>query len=302
MMDRRDFLKKTAIGAAALAATECSAESLWASPYSMPVGIELYTVRDEMEKDARGTIEKLSKIGFKEVEIVHFRTSGSTAAPQQLYGMSGKEFAKLLSDNGMRAPSGHFTVEDIKTDWEQSIEQAHDVGLEYMTNAWINEDDRFSMDSWKRLVDLFNKAAEPVQKAGMTYNYHNHNFEFLKIDNTVVYDYLTKNLDPKIHFTLDCYWATHAGQDPVELMKARPGRVSILHVKDMPKGLAPTVYFDAMQGHFVEPGRGVIDWARIFKAAKVGGVKHFYYEQDYCGRPPLESSKISFDYLNNLSV
>jgi sugar phosphate isomerase/epimerase len=70
----------------------------------------------------------------------------------------------------------------------------------------------------------------------------------------------------------------------------------------MPKGLAPTVYFDAMQGHFVEPGKGVIDWPRIFKAAKVGGVKHFYYEQDYCGHPPLESSKISFEYLNNLSV
>jgi len=302
MMDRRVFLKKTAIGSAALAVPGCFAEGLWASPYGMPVGIELYTVRNEMEKDARGTIEKLSKIGFKEVEIVHFGASGGTSAPQQLYGMSAREFAKLLSDNGLRAPSGHFTVEDIKTDWEQSIEQAHDLGLEYMTNAWINEDDRFSMDSWKRLVDLFNKAAEPVQKAGMTYNYHNHNFEFLRIDNTVVYDYLTKNLDPKINFTLDCYWATHAGQDPVELMKARPGRVSILHIKDMPKGLAPMVYFDAMQGHFVEPGRGVIDWARIFKAAKPAGVKHFYYEQDYCGRAPLESSKISFEFLNKLSV
>src|ERR1700676_2690790 len=114
MIDRRDFLKKTAIGAAAIAATECSAESLWASPYGMPVGIELYTVRDEMEKDARGTIEKLSKIGFKEVEIVHFRPSGSTAAPQQLYGMSGKEFAKLLPYSAMPAPGGIYPFKKIK--------------------------------------------------------------------------------------------------------------------------------------------------------------------------------------------
>ena len=109
MMDRRVFLKKTAIGSAALAVPGCFAEGLWASPYGMPVGIELYTVRNEMEKDARGTIEKLSKIGFKEVEIVHFGASGGTSAPQQLYGMSAREFAKLLSDNGLRAPSGHFT-------------------------------------------------------------------------------------------------------------------------------------------------------------------------------------------------
>jgi sugar phosphate isomerase/epimerase len=280
--------------ATATAASANWTNGLLASPYGMPVGIELYTVRREMAEDAPGTIEKLSKIGFKEVEIVHFGASVGNAK-KSLYGMSGKEFAKLLSDNGLRAPSGHYTVEDITTDWAEAIEQAHDVGLEYMTNAWINEEDRFSLESWKRLVDLFNKAAEPVQKAGMIYNYHNHNFEFLTIDNTVVYDYLTKNLDSKIHFTLDCYWATHAGQDPVELIKARPGRVSILHIKDMPKGLAPTVYYDAMQGHFVEAGRGVIEWEKIFKAAPIGGVRHFYYEQDYCERPALESSRLSFE-------
>jgi sugar phosphate isomerase/epimerase len=152
-----------------------------------------------------------------------------------------------------------------------------------------NDEDRFSFDSWKRLAHLSNRAAEPVQKAGMTYNYHNHNFEFLKFGNTTAYDYLTKTLEPTIHFTLDCYWATHAGQDPVALINARPDRVSILHIKDMPKGIRPSVYFDAMEEHFVAVGRGVIDWRRIFKAAPKGGVKHFYYEQDFCERPPLEN-------------
>src|SRR5947209_1733918 len=184
MITRRNFLKATAISTTAIAANAKWPSFALASPYNMPVGIELYTVRKEMAADAAGTIQKLSKIGYKEVEINHFAPSGSSPSPK-LYGMSGKEFAKLLQDHGMRAPSGHYTVEDIAADWQPAIEQAHDLGLEYMTNAWINEEDRFSLDSWKRLVDLFNKAAEPVQQAGMTYNYHNHNFEFLKIDNVV---------------------------------------------------------------------------------------------------------------------
>lgn len=100
--------------ATATAASANLTNGLLASPYGMPVGIELYTVRREMAEDAPGTIEKLSKIGFKEVEIVHFGASVGNAK-KLLYGMSGKEFAKLLSDNGLRAPSGHYTVEDITT-------------------------------------------------------------------------------------------------------------------------------------------------------------------------------------------
>jgi sugar phosphate isomerase/epimerase len=191
---------------------------------------------------------------------------------------------------------------DYKEDWEITIEQAHDIGLEYMTNAWIPEDYRFSMDDWKWVVDTLNKAAEPVQKAGMTFNYHNHDFEFMKFGDTLVYDYLTKNLDPKIKFTLDCYWSTHAGQDPVQLIKQRPGRVPLLHIKEMPKGLPTSVYYDAKMGNFVPIGQGAIDWKRIFKAAPIGGMKHFYYEQDYCEKPPLECARISFEYLNNLTV
>lgn len=301
-MRRREFLRNAAAGAAAMAAGANWTEGLRASPYNLPVGIELWTVRDEMEKDPKGTIEKLGKIGFKEVEVV--QPEDGIGNPPRIYGMTGKEFAKLLRDNGMRAPSGHYMLAATQHNWAASIEQANELGLEYMTNAGLVAEDigDSSPDAWKRLADIFNRAAEPVRKAGMTYNYHNHNYEFVKLGDTNAYEFLTKNLDPRIKFTLDCYWAVHAGQDPVALIKARPGRVPILHIKDMPKGLPRSLEYAQIKGQFVEIGTGVIDWKRIFAAAPIGGMKHFYYEQDVCDRPPLESSKISFDYLNKLTV
>jgi sugar phosphate isomerase/epimerase len=301
-MNRREFLQNTAVGAAAITAGASWATRVLASPYNLPVGIELWTVRDQMDKDPRRTIEALGKIGYKEVEIV--QPEDGVGDPPRIYGMTGKEFAKLLRDNGMRAPSGHYMLAATQKHWDWSIEQAHDMGLEYMTNAGLVAEDirDGSLDAWKRLVDIFNKAAEPVQKAGMSYNYHNHNYEFVKLGDTTPYEFLTANLDPKIKFTLDCYWAVNAGQDPVELIKARPGRVPILHIKDMPKGVPRSLEYAQIKGQFVEIGTGIIDWKRIFKAAPVGGMKHYYYEQDVCDMPPLESAKISFDYLKNLTV
>src|SRR5579862_2656924 len=301
-MNRRNFLKRAAVGPAALAAGASWTRRLEASPYNMPVGIELWTVQDDMAKDPRRTIEALGKIGFKEVEVV--QPDSGIGNPPRIYGMTGKEFARLLRDNGMRAPSGHYMLAATQNNWEASIEQAREMGLEYMTNAGLLAEDirDGSLDAWKRLVHIFNKAAEPVRQAGMTYNYHNHNYEFVKLGDTTPYEYMTKHLDPRIKFTLDCYWAVNAGQDPVALIKARPGRVPILHIKDMPKGVPQALAYAQIKGQFVEVGHGIIDWKRIFRAAPIGGLKHFYYEQDVCEMPPLESAKISFDYLNNLTV
>lgn len=289
-MNRRDFVRKTALSAAAVGVSSGILNNLAASPYGKPVGIQLYTVRGDLEKDVPGTIKKVAEIGYKEVEVY------------ALYGMTVKAFSKLLADNGLVAPSGHYMVKDIKENWQQSVEQAHGLGLKYMVNAILQPEERKSFDDYKRLVDLFNNAAIPVQKAGMTYCYHNHNFEFQKYGDTTAYDYLQKNLDPKIKFELDCFWVIHAGHDPVEIFKAHPGRFPLLHIKDIKKGLAPTTNFDPLMGHFVEVGQGQIDWKRIFKAAPIAGMKHYYYEQDECERPALESAKMSYDYLSKLTV
>jgi sugar phosphate isomerase/epimerase len=279
------------LGAATIVAGTKLADSLFANPYGKPIGLQLYTVRDQLEKDVPGTLEKVAAIGYKEVEIY------------DLYGMSPAQFTKLLKDNGLTGVSHHYLLKDEQTHWEKSVAEAHDLGVKYMVHAILDPPDRKSLDDYKRHVELFNKIAEQTHKAGMQFCYHNHNFEFQKFDGVTVYDYLFKHLDPHlVQFEMDCFWVTHAGQDPVALMKQHPGRFPLLHIKDLKAGNPPTTEFDARMGIFAEVGKGTIDWKRIFAAAPQGGMKHFFVEQDYCEVPPLESVKISYEYLHKLTV
>ena len=291
MINRRDFIRGTAAGAATIAAGTELTRNLFANPYGKPIGLQLYTVRDQLEKDVPGTIKKVAAIGYKEVEIY------------DLYGMSPAQFTKLLKDSGLTAVSGHYMLKDEKTHWEKSVAEARELGLRYMVHAILEPEDRKSFDDYKRLVELFNKVAEQTHKAGMQFCYHNHDFEFKEYDGTTAYDYLLKQLDPKlVQFEMDCFWVTHAGQDPVALLKQHPGRFPLLHIKDLKAGIPPSTEFDARMGLFTEVGKGTIDWKRIFAAAPQGGMKYFFVEQDYCEVPPLESIKISYEYLHHLTV
>jgi sugar phosphate isomerase/epimerase len=290
-MNRRDFLQTTALGATAAAISSQLPEFLFANPYGKPIGLQLYTLRDQLEKDVTGTIQQIAKIGYKDVEIY------------SLYGKSAAEFGKILKDNGITASSGHVMLKDVKTNWEKHIEDAQTLGLKYMVNAILQEDERKSFDDYKQLVDIFNKAGEATQKAGIQFCYHNHNFEFTKYGDTTAYDYLLKSLDPKlVKFEMDCFWVTHAGEDPVAYFKKYPGRFPLLHIKDMKDKPAPTHELDAKMGLFAPVGQGTIDWKRIFEAARQGGMQHYYVEQDYCEQPPLEAIKASYEYLSKLKV
>lgn len=291
MMNRRHFLRNSALGLAAVTAGTRGSGDLLANPFGKPVGVQLYTVRDDLQKDVPGTIKKVADIGFKEVETY------------DLYGMTAKQFGQILKDNGLTAPSGHYMTKHIKGDWQKHIADSKELGMKYMVNAILEPEERQSFDDYKRLAELFTKAAEQTQKAGIQYCYHNHNFEFKKYGDTTAYDYLLKTLDPKlVKFEMDCFWVTHAGQDPVALFKKHPGRFPLLHIKDLTDKPAPTQELDARMGLFAEVGHGSIDWKRIFAAAPQGGMKHYYVEQDFCERPPLESIKISYEYLHKLTV
>jgi len=290
-MNRRDFLRNSGLGLAAAAAGAIVATDLRANPFNKPVGLELYTLRDQLEKDVRGTIKKVAEIGYKEVEVY------------DLYGMTAKEFGQILKDNGLTAPSGHYMTKHIKGDWQKSIADAKELGMKYMVNAILDPPERQSLDDYKRLAELFTKAAEQTQKAGIQYCYHNHNYEFRKFDGTMPYDYLVKTLDPKlVKYEMDCFWVVHAGQDPVAYMNKYPGRFPLLHIKDMKDNPPFTQEKDDKPGMFAEVGHGTINWKRIFTAAPKGGMKHYYVEQDWCEIPPLESVRISYEYLHKLTV
>ena len=167
MMNRRNFLRSSALGLTALAATQTPG-GLFANPYGKPVGLQLFTLRDELQKDMLGTLKQVAAIGIKEVEIY------------DLYGKTAAEFAKILKDDGLTAPSGHYMTKHLHGNWEKEIENAKTIGMKYMVNAILDPEERKTFDDWKRLAELFNKAGEQTQKAGIQYCYHNHNFEFQK--------------------------------------------------------------------------------------------------------------------------
>jgi sugar phosphate isomerase/epimerase len=290
-MKRRDFIRSATAGLAGAAIWSQLPESLFASPSGKPIGLQLYTLRDQLEKDVPGTIKQLAAIGYKDVEIY------------SLYGKTPAEFGQILKDSGITASSGHYLLPAVKSEWHERIEDAKTLGLRYMVIAILPQEERKSLDDYKKLAELFNKAGEATQKAGIQFCYHNHNFEFQKFGDTTPYDYLLKTLDPKlVAFEMDCFWVTHAGQDPVAYFKKHPGHFPLLHIKDMKDKPAPTQELDAKMGLFAPVGSGSIDWKRIFAAAKVGGMEHYYVEQDYCEIPPLEAVKMSYQYLDALKV
>lgn len=287
--NRRQFLRAGALGAAVCSAGTGWTESLEANPLGLPIGLELYTVRNELAKDFDGTIKKVAEVGYKEVEFFDF------------YGKPSAEIRRVLEANGLTAPSAHYGTPKIRAGWDKHIDYAKEVGVHYMVCAILEPDERDSLDDYRKLADLFNQVGEQCKKAGLQFGYHNHNFEFKTFDGVVAYDELLRRTDSKlVQLELDCYWTTRAGKSPQDYFHQYPGRFPLLHIKDRKPGYAPATEMDPGPGPFTEVGRGSIDWKAIFTAAPEGGVKHYYVEQDFCERSPLESIKISYDYLAGL--
>jgi len=288
--NRRQFLKELSLGVPALALSRSRATYLQAAPLGLPIGLILYTVRDDCAKDLDGTLSKVAQIGYKEVEV---------GAP--FFGRGASEIRRILNGNGLTCPSAHWAVAKTPSEWQKQVEYTGEIGLKYMIST-IPLSKPATLDDYKRGAELLNRQGEQCRKAGIQLTYHNHHFEFKTFDGVVAYDELLRRTDAKlVKMELDCFWVTFAGRDPVEYFKKYPGRFALLHIKDLKPGHTPSPH--KVEGQpFTEVGRGVIDWRRIFAAATKGGLKHYFVEQDKCDRPPLESVKISYDYLKALNV
>jgi len=245
------------------------------------IGIQLYTVRDLVARDFEGTLAKLRKIGFLEVEFAGYPD-----------GMSGREVAAMLARVGLDGPSGHIGMDRIRGDWEATLDFARDAGHGYLVVASLPAADRASAEAFRRLGGELNRAGEAAKAKGIQLCYHNHDVEFQPLGDRLPYDLLLEATDPElVKFELDVYWMTHGGRDPVEYFRRWPGRFPLLHLKDMDRTPA--------RG-FTELGRGRIDFARILAGAKQGGARHYFYEQDRTPGDPLASAKVSYAYLETL--
>jgi sugar phosphate isomerase/epimerase len=285
MIKRREFLinASLALGALAIAPTFAFGTK------KRNIGLQLYSLRDSLPKDVKGVLEQVAKAGYKEVETYGF------SAKDGFFGSSAKDFKAILSDNGLKATSGHYDFSSfIDTDnsdfLKASIETANILGSEYLTIPWLSESVRTNADGYKKTALKINKAAILCKDAGLKLAYHNHDFEFKTFGNTTGYEILLNETDKKlVDFELDLYWAVRSGNDPLKLFKENPGRFTMWHVKDMAKT-------DSKLN--TEIGKGAIDFKAIFAEAKLSGMKHFFVEHETNYYPnPIESVKTSCTYV-----
>lgn len=291
---RRDFIKK---GALSLLGSSAVVNTLLAArPPKEVMGIQLYSVRDDMKADPVGTMKKLAEIGYKYVEHANY-------VDRKFYGHSAKEFRKVLDDLGLKMPSGHTVMGALHWDaskkeftdlWKYTVEDAAIVGQEFVISPWLDENLRKTADDLKAYMDVFNKSGELCKKSGMKFGYHNHDFEFsLKLDGQVVYDIMMKYTDPKLVVQqLDIGNLYNGGVKAIDIVRQYPGRFQSMHVKDEIKSTEG-------KGHEFEStvlGTGIVNVKEVIDLGrKSGGTKHFIIEQEsYQGKTPIESAKEDF--------
>jgi sugar phosphate isomerase/epimerase len=285
MTTRRDFIRAGigALGAVSVASglTPRAIDAGAAAKQKLShIGLQLYTMRNEMAKDFRGTLERVAAVGFDEVEFAGY------------YDKSPTEVRTILHDLKLEAPAAHVPLAALRDAWTAALDTASEIGHDYVVLAWLAPEERTSLESYRKLADLLNTRGEEAKKHDLQLVYHNHDFEFAPIDGALPYDLLLEKTDSKlVQLELDLYWIAKAGHDPIAYFMKYPGRFPLLHVKDMTK---------TPEHAFTEVGRGQIDFAKIFAASKLSGARHYFVEQDVTPGPPLESIKISYDYLEKL--
>ena len=262
-------------------------------PKKQLIGLQLYTVRDAMAKDPKGTLARVAKIGYNSVE-------GATyTGDEKFYGMTPSEFKKVLKNNDLVMYSSHYRLGEDKMngqpmkgtmlyDWDKAIADAKEVGLKYMICAWLSPNERGTLDHYKKVADDLNVAGEKCKKAGIQLCYHNHNFEFIAQEGKLPYDILMATDKDLVKMEMDIYWIKKAGQDPIALFKKHPGRYPLWHVKDMDK---------TPEQNFTEVGNGTINFKEIFKYKNLAGMKYFFVEQDMTPGDPFVSIAESIEYI-----
>jgi sugar phosphate isomerase/epimerase len=291
---RRSFLRNSAFGLGAMAFASPALQSLASVKYKKLVGVQLYSIREDMRKDPQGTLNALAEMGYKFVEHANYMN-------RKFYGWEAKEFKKRLDDLGIKMPSGHTVMgkahwDDAKNDftdlWKYTVEDAAIMGQELVISPSIDMGIRKDKNLLLKYMDIFNKSGELCNKSGMRFGYHNHDFEFSeKLDGELLYDIMLNNTDPKlVAQQLDIGNMINGGGVPADVMKKFPGRFVSMHVKDEVPSAAGHEKFEST---ILGKGSGQIDVQALVKLGdKEGGTKHFIIEQEsYQGLKPLDCMK-----------
>ncbi len=294
---RRDFFKLSATSAIGLmlfgAAAACKSK-LPIDRKSIGVGLQLYSVRDAIQADLLGSLQKIAALGYRNIEMASYSDG-------KFYGYAPAEFKKIINDLGMEIISSHAGVEStgITIENAQRMADAHaEVGVKYCIQPWVNDPDR-NVETYKRMIADWNEVGRVMKNVGVQFGYHNHNFEFDNLDGIVpFFDLFMPEMDADlITFELDLYWATKAGQDPIALFKKYPGRFKLLHFKDMTQPVAEP-YFHIAKDDIAPVGVGLIDFKQIWDAREIAGAQYFFVEDDNQGNgKPFEGIGTSIENI-----
>ena len=232
-------------------------------PQKRVPGIQLYTVRAAMAKDVPGTLQAIAGIGYQEVEFAGYGDQ------------SAQQIRRLLDDLDLQSPSSHMDARRLRENAAELIELAAAIGHDYVTIAWLNPEDRQTIDDYKGWAETFNRVGEACRDSGMRLAYHNHDFEFEPLDGQLPFDVLLDETDADlVDFELDFFWVRKAGQHIVPVLNKAPERFTMAHIKDMDT-----------EGEMADVGAGVIYFAGILGDEAASGLRHLFVEHDQPADP-----------------
>jgi sugar phosphate isomerase/epimerase len=282
LLPRRTFLRLSALAGAGLAANGLSAFNFM--PPTTHLGLQLYSLRDDMARDPAGTLRAVAEMGYREVE-------GFGYADGKMFGMSVAEFSKLLRDLGLTMPASHcmFGLKDydfkkraLTDQAKKAIDDAARMGQQYVVCPWMEEKERPEI---ARLTRVYTAAGRYARKAGLRFAYHNHDFEFLQRgpDQRLLIEWLLREVSPKyMRMEMDFYWVRFAGHNPLDWFRRYPGRWVLCHLKDMA---------DTEKRETIEVGDGTIDFGAILELRKTAGLHYYIVELEHYRTTPLEGVK-----------
>lgn len=253
-----------------------------------PVGLQLYSLRDQFKTDVLGTLDKVKAFGFKEVEL-----AGT-------YGMTAEKFVAELKTRGLVPIAAHFPYERFRDNAEAVAQEAKALGLKYAGVAWIPHQGDFDERECLAAAAVFNQAGAVMKQHGLKFFYHTHGYEYQPHRQGTLFDLLMEKTDPKlVAYEMDLLWTLHPGQDPVQLLNRYGKRFELMHLKDLKKGVKGDLSGGTDVRNDVALGTGQMNFPAVLKAAKKAGVKHYFIEDE--SPTVLDQIPQSLRYLEQVS-
>lgn len=300
---RRSFLQTAATATLGTAALLRGSRAL-ASPLGLPLGLQLYSVREQLPKDYLGTLKQVASLGFKEVEAAGF------------FGHSPQEVRSAMGEAGLHCVSAHYSYDSLNPKLAEIIDFQKELGAHYIicsfpgfkdpnsakSKSFADRVTSFTLNDYRWNAEQFNRIGAEVKKAGLQFGYHNHTMEFHPQQGGVIpFDEMIRLTDPAlVTFEMDAGWVTVGGGDPAAYLRRYPTRISMMHIKDFKHTATPASV--SVPPPSAELGQGAVNFHALFAAANKANIKHLFVEQEEYDMPWMEALRVDADYMKNFKA